>query len=275
MKCLSLGMTVVAMFVAGFVALHAQVKPGQGINSPFATYEDANLIDPGAFAIGVYVYGDRTTGGTSLYSPGVAFSFGLNRRLELSGFGAAALSPDDKNLFTTEPDDSYLSLKLLLVPKRRFRPALAVKPTLELLGNASGADRAHFVLPVILQKDIRLCDLALTAGYVTRGVAFSALKCEWNIGSRVTPLAVVQASRATKDLRTISDLGLNRTEVRGSGGLGIDISPHWSVFLEVGRTLGRTDKNSSRLNASANVSFTGRLWGRSESADDQGIRTRP
>jgi hypothetical protein len=190
----------------------------------------------------------------------VDFTLGLGRRLELSGSGAAALSRDDRNLFTTEPDDSYLGLKILLVSKGHFWPALAVKPTLELLGNPSGANRAHFALPVILQKDIRFCDLALTAGYVTRGVAFGALKCEWNIGSRITPMAVVQSSRLTKDLRTISDQGLNRTETIGSGGLGVDISPHWSVFLEVGRALGRTDKNSSRLNASASISFTGRLW---------------
>ena len=262
MKPLGFGIAVAAIFVAGRVPLYSQVKPGQSINSPFTTYEDAELIDPGALSIGQAAFFVRTKGGNSVSATGVDFSFGLHRRIELSGFGTATFSRVGGNQLAAEPDDSYVGLKLLLGPGGRYRPALAVKPTLELLwGNASGPGHAHFMLPLILQKDIRLCDLALTAGYITRGVAFGALKCEWNITDHIAPMAVVQSSRMTKDLRAISDLGWNRTEVRGSAGLSINITPRWSIFLEAGRTLGRMDQNSSHFDVSASISFTGHLWG--------------
>lgn len=266
MKRLAFAMALAALSAAGGVPLYSQVKPGQSINSLFTTYEDAELIDPGAFSIGQDGFFVLTKGGNSVSATGVDFSFGLHRRIELSGFGAATFSQVGGNPLAAEPDNSYVGLKLLLGPGGRYRPALAVKPTLELLwGDASGPGHAHFMLPLILQKDIRLCDLALTAGYITRGVAFGALKCEWNITEHIAPLAVVQSSRMTKDLRAISDLGWNRTEVRGSGGLSINISPRWSIFFEAGRTLGRMDQNSSHFDVSASISFTGRLWGRKPS----------
>ncbi len=269
MKSLSFGLALAPIFVAGCIPVYSQVKPGQSINSRFTTYEDADLTDPGAFSIGQYGSFVRTGSGTSVSATGIDFSLGLHRRIELSGFGAATFSQVGGNQLAAEPDNSYLSLKLLLGPGGRYRPALAIKPTLELLwGDASGAVPAHFMLPLILQKDVKLCDLALTAGYITRGVAFGALRCEWNITDRISPMAVLQSSRMTKDLRAISNLGWNRTEVRGSAGLSFNISPRWSIFLEGGRTIGRMDQNSSHLDVSASISFTGRLWGRQPSSPE-------
>jgi hypothetical protein len=265
MKCLSLAL---AAFFAVPDSLYSQVEPGKAINSPFATYEDANLTEPGTISVGQYLSFSRTEGGDSLSAPGIDFSLGFNRRLELSGFGAVMYSRDDKDRLIAERDNSYLGLKFLLVSEGSYRPAVAVKPTLEFLG---GTDRPHFVLPAILQKDAGFCDLALTAGYVTRGIAFSSLKCEWSVGKRVTPIAVVQVSRVTKDLQAIRDLGWNRTEVDGSAGVDIELSPHWSIFLEAGRTLGRMDENSSRFGFTASIVFTGRLWGKSVRAPRQRI----
>jgi hypothetical protein len=269
MKSLSFGLALAPIFVAGCIPVYSQVKPGQSINSPLTTYEDADLTDPGAFSIGQYASFVRTGGGNSVSATGLDFSFGLHRRIELSGFGAATFSQVGGNQLAAEPDNSYVGLKFLLGPGGRYRPALAVKPTLELLwGDASGVGHAHFMLPLILQKNIRLCDLALTAGYITRGVAFGAVKCEWSITDRIAPMAVVQSSRMTKDLGAISNLGWNRTEVRGSAGLSMNVSRRWSIFLEAGRTIGRMDQNSSHLDVSASISFTGRLWGRKPSSPE-------
>ena len=166
------------IFVAGCIPLHSQVKPGQSITSPFTTYEDADLIDPGAFSIGQYASFVRTGGGNSVSATGVDFSFGWHRRIELSGFGAATFSRVGGNQLAAEPDNSYVGL------------------------------------------------------------------------------------------RAISNLGWNRTEVRGSAGLSINVSPRWSIFLEAGRTLGRMDQNSSHLDVSASISFTGRMWGRKPSSEE-------
>ena len=257
MKRFSLALA--AVLAAAPVLLHSQVEPGKGINSPFATYEDANLTEPGTISVGQYASFSRTEAEKSWSGPGIDFSLGLHSRLELSGFGAVTYSRDDRDRLRAERDDSYLGLKVLLASEGTYRPAIAVKPTLEFL---SGTHRPNYVLPAILQKDAGFCDLALTAGYVTRGVAFSSLKCEWSIGKRITPIAVVQVSRVTRDVQAIRELGWNRTEVDGSAGVDIDLSPHWSLFLEAGRTLGRMDVNSSRFGFTASIVYTGRLWGK-------------
>jgi len=250
------GLALTAVFVAPPL-LYSQVQPGRGINSPFATYEDANLPEPGSISVGQYLSGRGTTVADSL-SVGTNFSLGLNRRLELSGFGAVLFSRGNKDQLQAEPDDSYLGLKGLLASEGTYRPAVAVKPMLEFLG---GTSRPNAVLPVILQKKSGFCDLALTAGYVTRGVAFSALKCERSIG-RITPSVVAQVSQITKDVHAIRALGWNRTEVDGSASVDIDLSSHWGLFLEGGRTLGRMDVNASRFALTANIVYSGRLWGK-------------
>jgi len=262
MKRLSLALS--ALFAAAPLLMYSQVEPGKGINSPFATYEDANLSEPGTISVGQFVSFNRPKEGPHSWSgPGIDLSLGLNRRIELSGFGAVTYSRDENDRLRAERDDSYLGLKFLLVPEGRYRPAIAIKPTLEFLG---GTHHPNYVLPAIVQKDAGFCDLALTAGYVTRGVAFTSAKCEWSIGQRITPIAVVQVSRVTRDVHAIRELGWNRTEVDGSAGVNIDLTPHWSLFLEAGRTLGRMDVNSSRFGFTASIAYTFRLWGEGEDA---------
>jgi hypothetical protein len=74
MKSLSFGLALAPIFVAGCIPVYSQVKPGQSINSPFTTYEDADLTDPGAFSIGQYVSFVRTGSGNSVSATGVDFS---------------------------------------------------------------------------------------------------------------------------------------------------------------------------------------------------------
>jgi hypothetical protein len=256
MKCFRLAFTLVFVSTP-FV--YSQVQPGRGINSPFATYEDANLAEAGTLSVGQYLSWRGTMSGDTLSTPGMNFTLGLNSGLELSGFSAVAFSRDTNDHLTAEADDSYLGLKVLLATQATYRPAIALKPMLEFL---AGTGRPHYVLPAIVQKKTGFCDLALTGGYVTRGLAFGAAKCEWTIGSRFTPSAVAQVSRATQDVNAIRALGLNRTDVFGSAGVDIDLGSHWSLFLEAGRTIGRTDVNSSRFAFTTNIVYTGRLWGK-------------
>jgi len=248
------------------LALYAQVEAGRpGITSPFITYEDASLMEPGTLSIGQYASFSKSPNGKSLSAPGIDFSLGLTRRLELSGFGAGVFSQNYGEGFAAGLDDSYMGLKVLLWKEARYRPALAVKPMLELLGSADGVGRAHLAFPVMLEKDIGLCDLAYTVGYLTRGAVYSSLKCEWGGEGRVTPIAVISGSRATEHLSDLRDLGLNRTQLNGSVGVNVEISPRWSIFLEAGRTLSRKDENSSQFEFTASIAYTGRLWGRGRS----------
>jgi hypothetical protein len=261
MKCVPAG-----VFLAWQFALFGQVAAERpGLTSPFITYEDASLTEPGALSIAQYASFSRSRSGKSLAAPGIDFSLGLNQRLELSGFGAIAFSQAQGERFVGGVDDSYMGLKVLLWNEASYHPALAIKPMLEVLGSPQGVGRAHLVFPLILEKDVRLCDLAYTVGYITRGVTYSSLKCEWGGDGKVTPIAVISASRATERWGVLRDLGLNRTQLGGSVGLNVDITPHWSIFLEAGRTFSRQDDNSSRFEFTASIAFTGFVWGKRSS----------
>lgn len=263
MKCL----VSIAVFVGWSALLSAQVEvAGRGVTSPFIAYDDASLAEPGTLSIGQYASLDNSAGGKSFSVPGLDFSLGLNRRLELSAFGAVVFSHDDVGQFASKIDDSSAGLKVLLWNEADCRPGVAAKPMIERLASPNGAGRVHLVLPVILEKEIQFCDLAYTAGYVTRGIAFSSLKCGWAGDHRVTPLAVIAGSRATEHLGQLHSLGLNRTQLHGSAGVSVNISPSWSLFLEVGRTLGRKDQNSSSFEFTASIAFAAALWGQRSTA---------
>ena len=169
-----------AVFVDWNALVWAQVEvEGRGVTSPFIAYDDAGLAEPGTLSIGQYASLDNSAGSKSFSVPGIDFSLGLNRRLELSAFGAVVLSQDDVGQFASKIDDSSAGQKVVLWNEADRRPGVAAKPMIERLASPNGAGRVHLVLPVILEKEIRFCDLAYTAGYVTRGIAFSSLKCGW------------------------------------------------------------------------------------------------
>jgi hypothetical protein len=242
--------------------LSAQVKTETpGVTSPFILYEDAGLTAPGTISVAQFDSFSESASGKSFSVPGIDFSLGLDRRLEWSGFGAFALSKDyGERRFSAALDDSYTGLKVLLVTESTYRPAIAVKPMLELLGTPDGAGRAHVALPLIIEKDVGFCDLASTVGYITRGVAYGSLKCEWGGDGRVTPTVVFSASRMTQHVTELRDLGLNRSQFGGSIGVNVNLTRHWSIFLEAGRTLGRRDENSPTLEFTASIAYTGVLW---------------
>jgi hypothetical protein len=77
---------------------------------------------------------------------------------------------------------------------------------------------------------------------------------------RVTPIAVVSASRLTRELGLISEFGLNRSRSDVVAGAAISLRPGWSVFANTGRSFGRMDLNSSRYQVTFGLSFNVRLW---------------
>jgi hypothetical protein len=227
-------------------------------------YEEASLAEPGTFSIGPYLSYTSVAGGYSVSVPGIYFSVGLNRRFEVSGFGAMAHSRDQQQKLSGT-DDSYLGIKVMVLREGDRRPGVALMPTFELLGSATIASyllaphRTNLVLPILIGKSFDAWSFSYTAGYVSRGVAFNSLKWECDKWHRISPIAVVYASRVTNELGTINRLGLNRSQVNAGVGASIQVNQKWRISLEVGRTLSRIDGNSSRLGLSAGITFTGRL----------------
>jgi hypothetical protein len=163
--------------------------------------------------------------------------------------------------------DTYVGLKFVLLPEANHRPALAVKPSLEILGEPSVHDnplapaRANVLIPVMIQKSFENWRIYYTTGYLTRGIYFNSLAWEWNGWSRVTPTVLLSHGRITKDQDFIAALLLNRSRSDILVGAGFFLAPNWGAYANVSRSIGRSDPNSLRYQISAGVSYTFRLWG--------------
>lgn len=265
---MSRGPTVlVGALLAALPALHAQAtEPRRRLSSPVAMYDDADPTPPGRATLGAYVAYSSYTAGHDFAGPSTSFSLGLHHRFDVSGDIALAHSRFEQTPITGA-SDAYFGAKILLLPEGKRRPALAVKPMIEILGAASVVDnalapsRVNFVPSFLTQKSFDNYRLYYMGGYISRGIWFQSLGAEWNAWSRVTPVIIVSSGRVTRELDLVRELGLNRSRVDFAGGASVVLNSTWSVNVVAGRSLGRTDPNSSRYQLSGGVGWNLRFWG--------------
>jgi hypothetical protein len=154
---------ILVLFI-GQTAVCAQVNTEcRAIDSPFLTYEDASQMEAGMLSIGQSASIATGAVGDSLSAPGIDFGLGLDAWLELSGFWAIGGWQRNRAGFRVRSGESYLGMKLLLLSIAHSYSAVAVKPALDLLGSGNGVGRSYAVLPLILGKDVKLCNMAFTA----------------------------------------------------------------------------------------------------------------
>jgi hypothetical protein len=122
----------------------------------------------------------------------------------------------------------------------------------------------NFALPVLIEKDFDSWSVSYTGGYISRGAAFDTVKLEGDWWKHLTPTLIISYSQFTTNLSTLSELGLNRRLIHTSVGLGKNINSRWSIFINVGRNLGRIDADSASFDGMVGVTFTGRMWGPAE-----------
>ena len=241
---------------------------GHPINSPTSLYDDATLLAPGAASVDLYSSFSRSFTGQSLSAPGTDLAVGLTRRLELSAFSGLVYSKDGAD-HSYSQDDTYLGMKVLLLPQTAHTPAIAIKPLIEILSTAAiesylGTNRANFALPVYFEKDFDSWSFSQTVGYISRGVAFSTTKIEADWWEHFTPMALFSYSEVTTRVETLSSLGLNRRQSNAELGFSIDINPRWSIFADAGPAIGRRDENSAGFELTFGVTWNTRLWGSGE-----------
>jgi hypothetical protein len=236
------------------------------ISSPIGYYDDADVVSPGLASISQEFGYGKVLAGHDTSFPSGSFSLGLFRRMDVSVSSGFVRSEFEK-VRVTGMGDMYAGTKLLLVTEGRRRPALAIKPTIEILGDPSIAnnplapDRINYVIPIILQKSTEPFNVSYTGGYFTRGIQFHSVLFELNRWERVTPTVGVSHARLTRNADLVSDLGLNLSRTDAFCGVAFTPSRHWSLYASTGRSLGRTDANSTRFQISGGISFRFRLWG--------------
>ncbi len=260
--------TVLLISLLIAAALNAQDSAGdprRRISAPIAFYDDADISTPGVLNVAEYFSYTKVPAGCDLSFPSTYLSLGLNRRIGVSASFSYARSQFEESRINAL-GDALFRVKVLVAPEGKRRPGLALEPMVEVLGKASIADnplaprRVNYVFPLVLQKSFESCRLYYMGGYLTRGILFHSLAFELNRWTRVTPVAIVSASRLTRELGFISELGLNRSRTDGVGGVVLAIRPGWSVFANAGRSFGRIDLNSSRYQVTIGLSFNVPLW---------------
>jgi hypothetical protein len=254
------------------LAVTAAALPGQAtpkrrrLSAPVAFYDDADPARPGVASLSTYLGYYKLSAGQDLSGPSAYLALGLHPRVDVSGdIGLVHSRFEETRVIGAT--DSYIGAKILILPEGKRRPALAVKPMIEVLGAASvvnnplAPNRVNFVPSFVTQKSFESCRLYYMGGYITRGIWFQSLGAEWNGWSRVTPVVIVSSGRVTQELDLVRELGLNRSRVDLAGGVSVAFHPAWSLSITGGRSLGRTDPNSSQYQLNGGVNFNFRLWG--------------
>lgn len=245
----------------------AQQPPQQPrrISSPISFYEDADTTAPGVLNISQGVDYDRVQPGKDFSGPSSYFSVGLNRRLDLSA-SLGYVRSQFETIRINGLADTYIGVKAVVLGGKARRPAIAIQPTIEVLGDASidnnllAPRRVNFMLPVIVQESFESFRTYYTVGYLSRGIFFQSLAYELNQWARVTPTVVVSHSRLTRELGLVSDLGLNRSRTDLLGGIAVNVTPVLTIYGSAGRSVGRLDANSAVYQFSGGISLNLRLW---------------
>jgi len=239
-------------------ALPIAAAPPPGIGAtPIPWIDDANLMPSGAMSIDVSMSRWQGDGVGETTLPVVNFAVGLTDRLQFAvsvprivGDEAAGVAG---GIGTTFVSGKYLAY----VNERGVK--IAVATTLELLGTnvltSLGPDekRAQIGLPVSLELDGGGRRAYFSSGWFSRGVWFAGA----GLGLQVRPRVGVSASFSRSWTSAPADpaLGDSRDKAEFSGGVGVALAPHVSVFASAAHTVATSAENGAGATLSAGMSF--------------------
>lgn len=241
-------------------ALPVASAPPPGIGAtPIPWIDDANLMPSGAMSIDLSVSHWRGDGISETTLPVVNFAVGLTERLQFA-VSVPRVVADEASGVAGGIGTTFVSGKYLAYVNDRG-VKVAVAPTLELLGTnvltSLGPDekRAQFGLPVSLELDGGGRRAYFSSGWFSRGVWFAGA----GLGLQVRPRVGVSASFSRSWTSAPADPALALAESRDkaefSGGVGVALAPHVSVFASVAHTIATSAENGAGATVSAGISF--------------------
>jgi len=241
-------------------ALPVAAAPPPGIGAtPIPWIDDANLMPSGAMSIDVSMSRWMGDGISETTLPVVNFAVGLTERFQFA-VSVPRVVADEASGVAGGIGTTFVSGKYLAYVNDRG-VKVAVAPTLELLGTnvltSLGPDekRAQFGLPVSLELDSGGRRAYFSSGWFSRGVWFAGA----GLGLQLRPRVGVSAAFSRSWTSAPADPALALTESRDkaefSGGVGIAVAPHVSVFAAVAHTIATSAENGAGATVSAGMSF--------------------
>jgi hypothetical protein len=217
--------------------------------SPFSWLDDASIMAPGDVWVGVSMVHWRGAGTSQTVVPVVDGTVGLAPRFQIG----MTVPRVDGGFGTT-----FVSGKIGVVTGERGRPAVAVAPTLEIVNGtaselvATGQRRAHWGLPVSAQIDHAGARLFVSSGYFSPGIWYAGGGASRALTDRVG--VSVSFSHAWTRIATLDPAlnGPSRNDLSGGG--SYDLSPNFTVFGSIGRTIGTSVDNGSGTTVSFGLS---------------------
>ena len=220
--------------------------------------DDASGTAAGTGTTGIGVGYWRADGASLTDIPVVDVSYGLTNRVQLSAtvpfYRVSYQGASVRGL-----DDVYFSTKVVAVnpDENRRGFGLAVSPVLEILsGGFTEGSRAQWALPVSVEIRGYAIRAYGSAGYFSRGAAFTGGAVEWTSASGTTLTGAITQSLSvsTSDTRDpVSTPGRQRVDVSAllSQSLGATVS----AYASVGRSLTSIADGGTSLALSGGVSF--------------------
>jgi hypothetical protein len=237
-------------------AATSPVQPaGAGIRNFGAWLDDSSIVAPrsgwAGFSIGYY----KSTFGRQFDVPSADVGYGLTPRVQV-GFSMPYYRASYGGATAAGLGDAYVNAKVNFVDatKRSRHFGLAVIPVLEILsGMPDGTGRYSWGLPVsaeIQQGRVRLYG---AGGYFSRGAVFGSGAVEWASARGYTVTGTLTDGYSLKTDLFSDALGLNRRRVDASASVSHALTSSIAAYGGVGRTLSRTDANSTRISVSGGV----------------------
>ena len=226
--------------------------------------DDASLLPEGQAALSFGFGYWRTPSYREFDAPSVDGSLGLTRRVQIGASLPYFRANEPGGPLAHGVGDVYLNSKIQLrEPSSAAHPTgFAIAPVVELLSYPPepGASRVSWALPFSVELQREGWRVYGSTGYFSRGSVFAGGAMELALSDRAWLTGTLSQSHVVNDKDAIDALGLARTRTDVSGGLAVALTPAWSVYGSIGRTLSQQDPDSATLVLSGGVSWSLAAW---------------
>jgi hypothetical protein len=226
--------------------------------------DDASLLPEGQAALSFGFGYWRTPSYREFDVPSVDGSLGLTRRVQFGASLPYFRANEPGGPLAHGVGDVYFTSKIQLRdPSSAHHPAgFAVAPIVEVLRYPPepGASRVSWALPFSMELQREGWRVYGSTGYFSRGSVFASGAMELALSDRAWLTGTLSRSHVLNDKDAIDALGLARKRTDVSGSLAVALTPSWSGYGSLGRTLSRQDPDSSTLVLSGGVSWSLAAW---------------